>query len=80
MCEVPARYGDAVSGLRLRVFDPTENQLPDWVDSTEIGQHLRAVVTWGALVVPVELQEVGSGSLLHLRDVVAKMSKLTYGV
>ena len=55
MCEVPARYGDAVSGLRLRVFDPTENQLPDWVDSTEIGQHLRAVVTWDALVVPVEL-------------------------
>ena len=51
----PARYGDAVSGLRLRVFDPTENELPGWVDSTDIGQHLRAVVTWGALVVPVEL-------------------------
>ncbi|MFV1961188.1 MAG: hypothetical protein ACC658_05080, partial [Acidimicrobiia bacterium] len=62
----PTRYRDAVSGLRLLVVDPTEDELPDWVDSTEIGQHLRAVVTWGALVVPVELSRKWGASMDEL--------------
>ncbi|MEE8375604.1 MAG: hypothetical protein V3S26_04730 [Acidimicrobiia bacterium] len=51
----PARYRDAVPGLRLRLFDPTENELPDWVESVEIGDQLRAVVTSSVFVVPVEM-------------------------
>lgn len=62
----PTRYRDAVSGLRLLVVDPTEDELPEWVDSTEIGQHLRAVVTWGALVVPVELSRKWGASMDEL--------------
>jgi hypothetical protein len=51
----PAGYRDAVRGLRLRLFDPTENELPHWVESVEIGDQLRAVVTSSVFVVPVEM-------------------------
>ena len=62
----PARYHDAVSGLRLRVFDPTENELPDWVDSVEIGDDLRAAVAWGVFVVPIEMSKKWSVSMDEL--------------
>lgn len=48
----PTRYGDAAPGLRLRVFDLNENDPPEAVASFEVGDDLRAVVTWGVGVVP----------------------------
>lgn len=53
--DFPARYQDAGPGLRLRVFDTSENVVPDRVASVEVGDDLRAVVTWGTEVVPVEV-------------------------
>ena len=55
--QFPPRYHDARAGLRLRVVDRTENQVPDWVVSVEIGDSLSALVTWGPLLVPVELAQ-----------------------
>lgn len=51
----PTRYRDAVPGLRLRLFDTNENDVPEWVDSVEVGDDLRAVVTWGIGVVPADM-------------------------
>lgn len=51
----PARYRDAVAGLRLRLFDTNENEMPEWIESVEVGDDLRAVATWGIGVVPVEM-------------------------
>jgi hypothetical protein len=62
----PVEYRDAASGLRLRLFDPTENELPEWVESIEIGEHLKAFVTWGPQVVPVELTRKWSVSMDEL--------------
>ena len=51
----PLRYLAAMPDLRLRIYDPTEAELPDSVESVEIGDDLRAVVTWGTCIVPVEI-------------------------
>ncbi len=51
----PTRYRDAVPGLRLRIFDQNENEVPESVESVEVGDDLRAVVTWGTSVVPVDM-------------------------
>lgn len=51
----PARYPDTVPGLRLRIFDQNENEVPEWVESVEVGDDLRAVVAWGIGVVPVDM-------------------------
>lgn len=51
----PTRYRDAVPGLRLRIFDSNENEAPEWIESVEVGDDLRAVVTWGIGVVPIEM-------------------------
>lgn len=51
----PSRYRDATSDLRLRVYDPTEEELPEWVSSEEVGDRLRAVVSWNNCVIPVEI-------------------------
>ncbi len=32
----PTGYPDAVPGLRLRIFDQNENEVPDWVGSVEV--------------------------------------------
>ena len=51
----PTRYRDAVPGLRLRIFDQNENEVPKSVESVEVGDDLRAVVTWGTSVLPVDM-------------------------
>ena len=51
----PLRYPAAMPDLRLRVYDPTEEELPACVESVEVGDHLRVVVTWGTCIVPVEI-------------------------
>ncbi len=51
----PTRYPATVPGLRLRIFDQNENEIPEWVESVEVGDDLRAVVTWGIGVVPVDM-------------------------
>lgn len=51
----PEFYRDAVGGLRLRIFDQNENEVPEWVEWVEVGDDLGAVVTWGAGVVSVDM-------------------------
>jgi hypothetical protein len=51
----PTLYRDAVPGLRLRIFDQNENEVPESVESVEVGDDLRAVVTWRTSVVPVDM-------------------------
>lgn len=44
--QVPARYRDARSGLRFRVIDVTEDEAPDVVVTTEIGDGLLGALFW----------------------------------
>jgi hypothetical protein len=62
----PTFYRDAVRGLRLRVFDQTENEVPEWVESVEVGDGLRAVVTLGAGVVSVDVSRMWGVSMDEL--------------
>jgi hypothetical protein len=51
----PTYYREAAAGLRLRVVDQTENEVPEGVESVEVGDDLRAVATWGPAVVSVDV-------------------------
>lgn len=47
----PVRYRDARSELRFRVIDLTEDEPPDILVTTEIGDGLLAAITWGRVAV-----------------------------
>lgn len=59
----PSRYRDAKGDLRLRIYDPTEDDIPDWVASVEVGDHLRAMVSWHICVVPSSMLGIWKVSL-----------------
>lgn len=60
---VPARYRDARSGLRFRVVDVTEQEAPDVLVITEIGDGLLAALMWGRVGVTAETMKTWGVSI-----------------
>lgn len=60
---VPARYRDARSGLRFRVVDVTEEEAPDILVTTEIGDGLLAALMWDRIAVTTDTMKTWGVSI-----------------
>lgn len=74
---MPARYRDARSGLRFRVVDVTEQEAPDVLVITEIGDGLLAALMWERIAVTADAMKTGGVSIYEaMATVIANIDVL----